>query len=202
MPGKPISPDDQRGFNRRLIEAMEKLNLIYAIGGSVAAMVYSESRLTIDIDIMLDVRIDELERFVNEVSSWQIYIAPLEAILETDIPHGLPFNALDGSIGTKADFFVAKDAGLDASAMARRRRLTADNLTGTEAWFLAPEDVILYKLRYYRQSGELSQKHPLDIAKMLAVIGDQLDLAYTEKWAAEIGVLDLWQALWDEFQKK
>ena len=202
MPGKPISPDDQRGFNRRLIEAMEKLNLIYAIGGSVAAMVYSESRLTIDIDIMLDVQTDELERFVNEVSSWQIYIAPLEAILETDIPHDLPFNALDGSIGTKADFFVAKDTGLDVSAMARRRRLKADNLTGTEAWFLAPEDVILYKLRYYRQSGELSQKHPLDIAKMLAIVGDLLDLAYIEKWAAEIGVTDLWRALWDEFQKK
>jgi len=37
---------------------------------------------------------------------------------------------------------------------------------------------------------------------MLAVSGDQLDLAYIERWASEIGVLDLWQALWDEFQKK
>ena len=71
MPGKPVSPDDQREFNRRLIEALEKLNIKYAIGGSIAAMAYSESRLTIDIDIMLDVQTDELERFVNFFASKQ-----------------------------------------------------------------------------------------------------------------------------------
>jgi hypothetical protein len=57
-------------------------------------------------------------------------------------------------------------------------------------------------LDYFRRSEGISQKHPQDIAKMLNVIGDQLDLAYVERWAAEIGVLDLWKALWDEFQKK
>jgi len=104
-------------------------------------------------------------------------------------------------IGAKADFFVAKNFGLDASAMSHRRRLKADNLTGAEAWFLSPEDVILYKLSYYRQGGELSQKHPFDIFKMLSVVSDQLDLDYMKKWAAEIGVADLWETLWDEFQK-
>jgi len=61
---------------------------------------------------------------------------------------------------------------------------------------------ILYKLSYYRLSGEVSQKHPIDISQMLAVIGASLDIAYVEHWASEIGVADLWRALWDEFQKK
>lgn len=34
---------------------------------------------------------------------------------------------------------------------------------------------------------------------MLAVVGDQLDLAYIERWAGELGVLALWRALLDEF---
>jgi hypothetical protein len=165
-------------------------------------MVYSEPRLTIDIDVVLDAEPDELRKLVNEISSWQIYISPLEAILETDIPYGLPFHVIDGTIGTKADFYVAKSSGLDASALSRRRMLKVDKQTGAEAWFLSPEDVILYKLSYYRRGGEVSQKHPIDIAKMLAVIGSELDLAYIEHWAAEIGVDDLWHALWDEFQKK
>jgi len=201
MPGKPISPEDQRAFNARLIALLEQLNIPYAIGGSVAAMVYGEPRLTVDIDVMLHAQPEDLARLVDEISRWQIYISPLEAILEIDIPHERPFNAIDGTIGTKADFFVVKTSGLDASAMARRRRLRADRQTASEAWFLAPEDVILYKLSYYRQGGEVSQKHPVDIAKMLAVVGDALDLPYIERWAAEIGVGDLWQALWDEFQK-
>jgi hypothetical protein len=87
--------------------------------------------------------------------------------------------------------------------MARRRRLVWDRDTGrgAEAWFLSPEDVILYKLSYYRQGGEVAQKHPTDIANMLDLIGSQLDLAYLVQWAAGIGVADLWQALWDEFQQ-
>jgi len=202
MSGNPILPDDLRSFNRRLIEMPEKLDVAYAIGGSVAAMAYSEPRLTIDIDIMLDVQVEQLKQVAGEVSRWQIYISPLETILETNIPYGLPFNVIDGSIGAKADFYVAKNTGLDASAMARRRRLAWDKESGAQAWFLAPEDVILYKLQYYRMGGEVSQKHPIDIAKMLTLIGSELDMSYIESWAAKIGVADLWQALWDEFQRK
>ena len=202
MPGEPISPDDQRGFCQRVIDALERLEIAYAIGGSVAAMIYSEPRLTIDIDVMLDAQPRDLKHPVDEVSAWQIYISPLETILESSIPHGLPFTVMDGALGTKADFYVAKPFGLDAAAMARRRRVTWDTHTGAEAWFLSPEDVILYKLSYYRLSGEVSQKHPIDISKMLAVIGASLDIAYVDLWASEIGVDDLWRALWDEFQKK
>jgi hypothetical protein len=198
---KPPDPESQRAFAKRVIELLEKMGIRYGIGGSVAAMAYSAPRFTADIDVMLVAEVAELSRLVEEVNSWQIYIAPLEAILEADIPHGLPFNIYNGAAGTKADLYVIQPAGLSGSAMSRRRRIRDDQI-GLEAWFLAPEDVILYKLDYFRRSEGISQKHPQDIAKMLNVIGDQLDLAYVERWAAEIGVLDLWKALWDEFQKK
>jgi hypothetical protein len=201
MPGNPISPEDQRDFNRRLIATLEDLGVVYAIGGSVAAMMYSQPRLTIDVDVMIDAPLPKLSQLVKEIQSWQVYISPLESIVETSIPYGMPFNVIDGSIGTKADMYIVKSTGLDASAMTRRKKLTWDKETGGEAWFLSPEDVILYKLSYYRQGGEVSQKHPTDISKMLDVIGSQLDMAYINYWAQEIGVADLWQALWDEYQQ-
>ena len=203
MPGNPISPEDQRDFNRRLIATLEELGVVYAVGGSVAAMMYSEPRLTIDVDVMVAAPLNQLSQLVKEIQSWPVYISPFETIVETSIPYGLPFNIIDGTIGTKADLYIAKNTGLDASAMARRRRLVWDRDAerGAEAWFLSPEDVILYKLSYYRQGGEVAQKHPTDIANMLDLMGSQLDLAYLVQWAAEIGVADLWQALWDEFQQ-
>jgi hypothetical protein len=197
-----VWPDDLRSFNRRLIETLEKIGIIYAIGGSVAAMIYSEPRLTIDIDLMIAAPLDKISQLVKEVQSWQIYISPLEATVETSVPSGIPFNVIDGSLGAKADLYIAKNTGLDASAMARRRRLPWDTQSGAEAWFLSPEDVILYKLSYYRQGGEVSQKHPIDIAKMLVVLGPELDVAYIETWAKEIDVADLWQALWDEYRRQ
>jgi hypothetical protein len=202
MPDSFIPPDDLRSFNQRLIDALERLGIGYAIGGSVAAMIYSEPRLTIDVDLMIAASLDKLSQLVKEVQSWQIYISPLEAIIETSLPNGMPFNVIDGALGTKADLYLAKNSGLDASAMARRRRLPWDTRSGAKAWFLSPEDVILYKLSYYRQGGEVAQKHPIDIAKMLAVTGAELDTAYIESWAEEVGVADLWQALWEEYQRQ
>lgn len=203
MPGKPIAPEDQRDFNRRLMATLEELGVVYAIGGSVAAMMYSQPRLTIDVDVMVAAPLRQLSQLVRTVQSWPVYITPLENIIETSLPYGLPFNIIDGTIGAKADLYIAKNTGLDASAMARRQKLVWDRdaARGAEAWFLSPEDVILYKLSYYRQGGEVAQKHPTDIANMLGLIGSQLDLAYIAHWAAEIGVADLWQALWDEFQQ-
>jgi hypothetical protein len=201
MIGNPISPDDQRAFNLRLFTTLESLGVTYAIGGSVAAMMYSEPRFTIDVDLMVSAPLPQLNQLVREVESWQVYITPFEAIIETNLPGGLPFNIIDGTIGTKADLYIARNSGLDVSAMARRRKLVWDRETGTAAWFLSPEDVILYKLSYYRQGGEVAQKHPTDIARMLDMIGSQLDLTYLSQWATAIGVADLWQALWDEFQK-
>lgn len=148
MLGNPISPADQRDFNRRLIATLEALDVTYAIGGSVAAMMYSEPRFTIDVDLMVSAPLKQLNQLVREVQSWQVYITPFEAIVETSLPSGLPFNIIDGTIGTKADIYIAKNTGLDASAIARRRRLVWDRETGAAAWFLSPEDVILYKLSY------------------------------------------------------
>ena len=197
----PPDPESQRAFAKRVVVLLEQLGIRYGIGGSVAAMAYSVQRFTADIDLMLIAEADELARLVESVNAWQIYIAPLEAILEEDIPHGLPFNVYDGASGTKADLYVVQPTGLPGSAMNRRRRIKDDQI-GLEAWFLAPEDVILYKLDYFRKSEGISQKHPVDIGKMLNVVGDQLDLAYIEKWATEIDVADVWRAIWDEFQKK
>jgi GDP-D-mannose dehydratase len=62
MPGKPIAPEDQRDFNRRLMTTLEELGVVYAIGGSVAAMMYSQPRLTIDVDVMVAARVLEAWR--------------------------------------------------------------------------------------------------------------------------------------------
>lgn len=193
-------PENQRSFVVRVVQTLEKLHIQYAIGGSLAAMVYSAPRLTVDVDIMVLADAANLAQLVEEVNSWGIYIAPLEAILEQDLPHGLPFNIYDGTAGTRADLYPVRPMGLAGSAIGRRRRIRSE-LLDAEAWFLSPEDVILYKLDYFRQSEGVSQKHPKDISLMLRVMGDQLDLDYLQHWAARIDVLNLWQALWDEFHK-
>jgi hypothetical protein len=115
------NPADQQAFIRRLVTVLEGMNVQYAIGGSIAAMEYSESRLTLDVDIMVLAEANQIEQLVDEITAWQIYIDPLEAVLEDIVPHDVPINVYDGTAGAKADLFVVKAAGLPGLAMSRRR---------------------------------------------------------------------------------
>lgn len=201
MIGKPSEQADQEALNRLLVALLEELGLPYAIGGSMAAMAYSEPRYTKDIDLMFDAGLSQLGELVEAIESLQVYVDPLDTILEFNLPRQMPISVVDGTTGVRADLYWARPSGLDQSAMTRRRQRMMYDDPPLEAWYLAPEDVILYKLDYFRQSEGVSQKHPIDISKMLAVVGDQLDRAYLEQWTKEIGVLNLWLALWDEFRR-
>jgi hypothetical protein len=62
-----------------------------------------------------------------------------------------------------------------------------------EGSFSSPEDVILNKLVYYREGQ--SEKHLRDIASMLKIQGDKLDLAYTDHWAHRLDLTDEWRVV-------
>ncbi len=193
---RPPEPEDLKTFAGRIVRLLDAGGIPYAICGSIAAMEYSEPRLSIDVDLMVLAEPAQLAPFVEAVGQWGVYVTPMEVIVEQLIPHGKPLNIIDGFTGAKADIYPVTESGLAGSAMRRRRERVWDLQRGDAAWFLAPEDVILFKLSYYRQGGEVSNKHPADIVKMLRVIAPDLDVAYIERWAVELGLLDLWRRLW------
>ena len=64
MIGDMFLQNQQSQFNRTLIQLLELQRLTYAIGGSAAAMIYSEPRMTNDIDLMIQVTTDQMAHFV------------------------------------------------------------------------------------------------------------------------------------------
>ena len=57
----------------------------------------------------------------------------------------------------------------------------------------APEDIIISKMRYYRQSQQ--EKHLRDITGIIRVRGEELDRAYIARWAEEYYLTDIWHAI-------
>jgi hypothetical protein len=53
------------------------------------------------------------------------------------------------------------------------------------------EDVILFKLRWYRLGWESSEQQWNDILGVLRVQSDRLDVAYMNEWAAHLEVAEL-----------
>lgn len=196
-----MSRPSYRDFARSIIETLESLGFAYSIGGSFASMYYGEMRTTQDIDISVVLPFNEIKRFINAFQSLGYYVH-IDAILDAVI-YDQPFNIIDAESGYKADIFPIdpeEPTELEQSAMARRRREVYDPDTGAETYLYAPEDVIIYKLKYYLSAQ--MDKHLRDISAMLVVQGDNLDWDYLERWADRIGAADLWHTLLDDYRRR
>jgi hypothetical protein len=195
-----MEPRSYREFTDSVIRTLESLELDYAIGGSFASMAYSEVRTTVDIDISVVLPLAAGSRFVQAFERLGYYVS-LDSIIDA-LVHGLPFNIIDAESGYKADIFVIDpDAPtlLEQSVMYRRRRGVYDEASGAEAMLYSPEDVIVYKLKYY-VSGRMT-KHLRDIGAMLIVQREALDYDYIAHWAGQVGAAEVWRQLLDEYKR-
>ena len=174
---------------RYVAEALEALGIEYMIGGSQASTYYGEPRFTQDIDIVA--RLDAarvaalLERFPPPA-----FYASEEAAREAVETRG-QFNVIHPESGLKIDIFVAKDTPYDRLSLQRRHQLPL--VPGRSAYFARAEDVILYKILYYREGG--SEVHVRDILGMLKVSGGEIDPRYVAEWATRLGLAEIWAAI-------
>lgn len=174
---------------RYLVRTLEELGSPYLVTGSTATIVYGEPRFTNDIDVVVDLRLDQVPALCAAFPSPEFYLSRNAA--ETAVRRRQQFNIIHPSSGLKIDFIVAADSPFDRCRLQRRRRLIAG--PDFEVCFGSPEDVIIKKMEYYREGG--SDKHLRDIAGVLKVQGERVDRAYIADWATRLGLLEIWQAV-------
>ncbi|MBM4136745.1 MAG: nucleotidyltransferase family protein [Nitrospira sp.] len=172
-----------------LIKAFESLEIQYFITGSMASMFYGEPRFTNDIDVVADIKEKHIAGLLKLFPEDEFYISE-EAILDAII-NQYQFNIIHPASGLKVDVVIAKGDDFDKSRFKRIKRVT----TIEEIWanFASPEDVIIMKMRYYKE-GE-SEKHLRDIASMLKISGNEIDRDYIDFWAKRLNLLDIWNAI-------
>jgi hypothetical protein len=169
-------------------QPLNQAGIRYLIGGSVAAMLYGEPRVTHDIDIVVFLHSEEVLRLPALFPPPQFYVPPASAIFEEMARerHG-HFNIIHADSGLKADFYLAGRDELHAWAFHKVRSYV---IAGQAICLAPPEYVILRKLEYYREGG--SEKHLRDIRAMLAVSGDLLDRSALRDWIGRLGVEKQW----------
>jgi hypothetical protein len=77
-----------------------------------------------------------------------------------------------------------------ASRFARRQQV---DFEGRHAWLPSAEDVVITKLRWAK--GGRRAKDLEDVAKILAVRSDRLDLDYVRRWLDQHGTRNLFDSL-------
>ena len=180
---------NQAELLRYLADVLESLGVEYMIGGSQASIYYGEPRLTRDIDVVVDLGAQHLPAFLGRFPAGEFYVDG-EAAREA-VETARQFNIIHPASGLKIDVYVNPDTPYDRTRLGRRQKLPV--LSGVEAYFARPEDVILYKLIYSQQSG--SELHLRDVLGILSVSGPELDEAYIEEWAGRLGLTKIWEQM-------
>jgi hypothetical protein len=179
---------EQSDLLRYVAGVLGTMRLRYFVTGSTATIVYGEVRFTNDIDIVVDLPEARVDNFCRQFPSGQFYVSP-EAALDAVRTRG-QFNIIHPESGLKIDVIIPAENSFNDSRFSRARVIHAgDNL---EVCFASPEDAIIKKLEYYEMGG--SEKHLRDIRGILKVSKGRIDLGYINKWAAALGLGEIWEA--------
>ncbi|MFN8093773.1 MAG: hypothetical protein U0599_16445 [Vicinamibacteria bacterium] len=178
----------------RLVRRLESLGVPYMVAGSVASSHHGLPRATNDADIVIDPTPEGLEALVTALAADGYYV---DAKVARDALRARRlFNVIDPESAFKVDLIIRKERPFSREEFSRRERR---DLGGLAASVATPEDTILSKLEWARKGGG-SDRQIEDALGVLRVGADRIDRSYIARWAAALGVEDLWQGLVDRLR--
>jgi hypothetical protein len=169
-----------------IVRILEKLQIPYFVTGSVAAMAYGEPRLTNDIDIVTGIDSTHIAGLLAELPWDHFYVS--DDTIRDAIRYKTQFNIIHPASGLKIDVVIRNKSAFNDSRFSRIRRIKPGE--SYEANFASPEDIIIMKMRYFKEGG--SDKHLRDIAGILKISGAEIDRQYIYDWSMKLDLSEIW----------
>ena len=133
----------------RLVIVLERMKIPYLTVGSMATISFGEPRFTNDVDVVIDLRPDQIVEFCESFPAPEYYLS--KSAVETAVARRHQFNIIHPSSGLKTDCILPGRSEFDVSQMSRGvRQVILENRT---AIFSSPEDVIIKKMEYFQEGG-------------------------------------------------
>lgn len=178
---------DPSEIARLLHPIFATLNIAYYITGGVAASVYGDPRTTRDLDLVIELNRDNIDRLVEALETAGFYCPP-GAVADIQQGRGSVLSATHMTFVLNADLVLNADSEFDRSKMARRRLEALDEAGLEQFWIATPEDIVLSKLLWRKQSR--SQKQWTDVLGIMKVQAEGLERDYLTEWAEKLGLID------------
>lgn len=172
-----------------IAQTLERLGIVYWIGGSMASSIYGTPRSTQDVDFVAELNEGQIDTLVAALES-EFYID--SEVVRRAVRSRRSFNLIHLDTMYKADIFVL---GADRHAQEEKRRRRIEPLgpgpDAPTAYFCSAEDIVLQKLLWFRKGGGVSERQWNDLLAVLKIQANALDYDYLKRWAAELGIVDL-----------
>jgi hypothetical protein len=172
---------------RLFADVLDALGIRYAIGGSMASSIYGTVRFTQDADITVEPFTAVCEK-LYEMLKKDFYIG--REAMEQALRARSGFNIIHFATAFKIDIFVQAENEFQRQMLSRGRKLRLSD-SAKAFVFVSPEDIILLKLDWYRQSGCASERQWSDVQGVLAGQGKALDIEYIRNCANKLGLAEL-----------
>ncbi len=174
--------------------ALEAEAIPYMLTGSHASSLLGEPRSTHDVDLVVSIEGEaaRVQRLLAHFPEPRFYLDADAAA--SCARRGDMFGVIDTETGEKLGFWPLGADSFGQSSFARRSRESLESPDGPwDVWVIAPEDLILAKLRWSKLGG--SEKQLNDALRVLEVQYSRLDLGYIERWADWLDVHGSWDEI-------
>jgi hypothetical protein len=167
---------------RDVSRKFEQAGIDYMLTGSMAMNYYAQPRMTRDIDVVVALAPEDVER-IAALFEPEYYVSK-ESIRES-LVHESIFNLIHHESVIKVDCIVRKSSEYRQAEFARRRRISIIDFT---TYIVSKEDLITSKLAWAKTSH--SELQLADVKNLLAT---GFDADYLQRWTRELGVDNLLQ---------
>jgi hypothetical protein len=156
----------------RLLGALDRQEIRYMLGGSLASSIHGIQRFTRNIDIVAAIGVEHTVALAEDLGR--------DFYMDTEVP--------------------ARDDPYSRVQLVRSevKPIAFGEGITVECPVVTAEDTILAKLAWYRLGGEQSDQQWNDLRGVGSVQGNRLDRSYLDTWAETLRVDDLLQRLLNE----
>lgn len=176
----------------RVAKILDKLQIPYVVTGGMAVAVWGRPRSTADIDIIVKLVLKDVRMLVKELLDVNKDVYVSEDAIKEALERRGEFNFIDPNTQLKVDFWIVKD---DFN-MKEIQRAVPRKFEGYPIRFVSPEDLILSKLLWHKES--YSTKQLDDIKSVLAIT--KVDVKYIKNWAIKQDTIETFNALSKELK--
>jgi hypothetical protein len=160
---------------RDISTRFERAQIPYMLTGSMAMNYYAQPRMTRDIDVVVEITPEDIER-VMVLFRPQYYVS--EENIRDSLAHESIFNLIHLESVIKVDCIVRKSSEYRRVEFGRRRRISIREFT---TYIVSKEDLIISKLLWAKDSHSEIQLG--DVRNLLAT---GYDVAFLRRWTHEL----------------
>lgn len=186
---QPSDNEQARAF-AGVIDVLNAVDATYAVWGGLAVIAYGEPRFTQDMDVLITLDTQVARLMVKRFKQMNYHIDERQV---TNCLYGGFFNAIDLNSLVKIDFWVPENAPLLTQALQNRVFLPFD--TVRQAAYISAESAIITKLIAFKDRQ--STRDLDDIASIVKVQGNALDLKKIAQTSAQLGLIGVWRSIVD-----